>query len=258
MVTDAPPEAPPYDGPLFVEVTAAPGDDTADRSGAAGRVVDCDATPVGSSEESPYGGGVDREPAAALGRSVRSYTPEASGDLRVARTEDDRILYTWETGRRTRLAFIVRHGTGGDHKTGWYVESWARCDWAELPPAWATTRGLQVWTDRHGRPVPTSEVVSHVASGADCLPAGMTVLDLSGGSLEHGRSYAARPDPDYYPYFFTVPYAEGQSLPAGARDTGYERDGRHLWLAADRSRAYVGTTSSVDVWPAEVQPLGCA
>lgn len=258
VVTDAVPQAPPYDGPLFVEVTAPPSDEDADRSGAAGRAVDCDAAPVGYSEETAYGGGVDRDPVDALVRSVRSFTPGASGGLHVARTEADRILYTWETERRTRLAFVVHRGRGGDDKTGWYVESWARCDWAELPPSWAADRGLQLWEDRAGRPVATTTVVSHTASGEDCLPAGMTTLDLAGGSLERGRSYAAHPDPDFYPDFFTVAYAENQPLPASARATGYERDGRQLWLAADGSRAYVGTSSAVDVWPAEVQPLGCA
>ncbi len=47
IVVDAAPEAPPYDGPLYVEITASADDEDADRSGAAGRVVDCDASPVG-------------------------------------------------------------------------------------------------------------------------------------------------------------------------------------------------------------------
>jgi hypothetical protein len=34
--------------------------------------------------------------------------------------------------------------------------------------------------------------------------------------------------------------------------------GRHLWVAPNRSRAFVGTPESVEVWPRTTQRLGCA
>jgi hypothetical protein len=258
VVDAAAPGAPPYDGPLFVEVTAPPSDEDADRSGAAGRVVDCDHGPIGASAADPYDGGeVQPSAEAALTHDVADAPRGATDGFRVSRTEPDRVLYTREIDGRVRLAYVVRHGPAVDGHTGWYVESWARCDWAEFPPATAAALGLQVWTDAAGHRVPTSRIVSE-AGPEHCDWQAMTFLALDGGSLDGGSSYVAHPDPTYYPDYFAVPYAEGRPLPAGAVDTGYRLGDRRLWLAADRSRAYVGTAAAVDVWPAEVQPLGCA
>lgn len=257
VVIDAVPQAPPYEGPLYVEVTAAPDDQEADHSGAAGRVVDCDGPSVGYSEQQPYADSVSRSPVAALERELRQPTRGASSGLREARRETDRVLYVYEVGGRVRQAVIVHRGPaiGGD--VGWHAESWARCDWAELPPALADALGIEVWTDRSGRRVPTSRLSS--SRGPEhCDWQDMTFLSLHGGDLEDGESYVEHPDADLYPDYFTVAYTALSRLPAGARDTGYERNGRHLWLAPDHSRAYVGTTHSVAVWPRVIQPLGCA
>ena len=257
-VTDVAPEAPPYEGPLFVEVTAPLTEEDADRSGAAGLVVDCDFPGIGDSRSSPYdGGSVTRSPAAALTEQVAEVHRHRTDGFREARAEPDRVLYTYEVDRRVKQAYIVHRGPAVDGKTGWYVESWARCDWAEFPPALVEEMGLQVWSDRSGRRVPTSRLVSS-AGPEHCDWQDMTFLSLDGGSLDGGQSYVAHPHPELYPDWFRVAYAEGVELPADATDTGYERDGRHLWLAKDRSRAFVGTEESVDVWPAQTQPLGCA
>jgi hypothetical protein len=47
-------------------------------------------------------------------------------------------------------------------------------------------------------------------------------------------------------------------LPRDAVTTGFQRDGKQLWLAPDKSVAYVGTPSDVEVWPRTVKQLGCA
>jgi len=259
VVVDAAPGSPPYEGPLHVEVTAAPGDENADRSGAAGQVVDCDAPLTGSSESEPYQAGpVSSSPAGALRRELRGYpTRGVTSGLREARREPDRVLYVYEVDRRVKQALIVHHGAALEGGSGWYVESWARCDWAELPPVLAEGLGLQVWTDAAGRRVPTSRVVSS-AGPEHCGWQDMTFLELATGDLESGQTYVEHPDPAYYPDYFTVAYAASADLPATALDTGYERDGQHLWVARDQSRAYVGTRGSVSVWPRTVQPLGCA
>jgi hypothetical protein len=256
VLGDAAPEAPPYEGPLFVEVTAPPTDQRADRSGAAGQVVDCDAPAVGDSRMGTYdGGSVSRTAARALSAGVGE-TYLGSTRFREARVETDRVLYTYEVERRIRQAYIVHRGLAVDGRTGWYVESWARCDWAELPEL-AEKIGLQIWTDGTGRRIPTSELVS--GRGPEhCGWQTMTFLNVRGGDLEDGQTYVANPDPTYYPDYFRVPYRTGQRLPSTARDTGYVLDGRRLWVAADRSRAFVGTASSVEVWPATTQPLACA
>lgn len=257
VLSDAAPEAPPYEGPLFVQVTALPSDERADRSGAAGLVVDCDAPAVGDSRMGVYdGGSVSRTAARALSAGIgEAY--RGSTTFREARAETDRVLYTYEVERRIKQAYIVHRGPAVDGRTGWYVESWARCDWAELPAELADRTGMQIWSDARGRRVPTSEVVS--GSGPEhCGWQDMTFLNVQGGDLEDGQTYVARPATDYYPEYFRVPYVRGARLPSTARDTGYVLDGRRLWIAADRSRAYVGSEQSVEVWPATVQPLGCA
>ena len=259
VVVDAAPEATPYDGPLHVEVTAAPDDGNADRSGAAGRVVDCDFPSTGYSEPGLYQSGpVSRSPAAALTRELREYvTRGATNGLREARRDGDRVLYTYEVDRRVRQAVIVHHGPSVEGTTGWYVESWARCDWAELPAALADGLGLEVWTDGSGRRVPTDRIVS--SKGPEhCDWQQMRFLDLDGGDLEDGQTYVEHPEADLYPDYVRVPYAASSRLPSDARDTHYERQGQHLWIAPDRSRAFVGTSGSVAVWPRTVQRLGCA
>jgi len=255
---DAVPGAVPYDGPLHVEVTAAPDDPTDDHGGAAGQAVDCDATPVGGSRSEPYDGGpVSRSPEAALRRDSREAGPGGREGLREVRREADRVLYVDEVDGRTRQAAVVHRGRSVTGSTGWYVETWARCDWAELPPAWAQEQGTEVWSDAAGHRVPTSRVQSS-AGPAHCGWQDMTFLGLDGGDLDGGQTYVEHPDPAYYPDYFTVAYRRDADLPADAVDTGYERGGRHLWLAPDASRAFVGTRSSVAVWPRTVQPLGCA
>ncbi|MET0694962.1 MAG: hypothetical protein ABWY56_13595 [Propionibacteriaceae bacterium] len=253
------PEAPAYQGPLFVEVTASPTDEKADRSGAAGRVVDCDFPATGDSRPGIYdGGSVSRSPLAALSAAVED-APRGgiTHGFREIRRETDRVLYTFEYEQRIRVAYIVHRGPAVDGNTGWYVESWASCDWAELPPAGAEEIGLQIWTDTAGRRVPTARVVS--GSGPEhCDWQAMTFLNLDGGDLEGGQTYVAHPDPGLYPGYFDVAYAEAARLPGGVTDTGFSLDGRQLWLANDGSRAYVGSEQSVEVWPATTQPLGCA
>ena len=46
-------------------------------------------------------------------------------------------------------------------------------------------------------------------------------------------------------------------LPADAVDTGYQRDGDHLWLSPDEQRAFVGSRADVEIWPRSIQRLGC-
>lgn len=159
------------------------------------------------------------------------------------------MLYTYEVDRRVKQAMIVHRGTALDGEIGWYVESWARCDWAELPPELANDLGLEVWTDESGRRVPTSRVAS--SRGPEhCDWQDMTFLSLDEGDLDGDQTYVEHPHPELYPDYFTVPYARKADLPADARDTGYEHDGQHLWLLApDQSRAFVGMPDSVAVWP---------
>ena len=172
----------------------------------------------------------------------------------MARQEQDRVLYVWavEVGGAVKQAVIVHNGpaTDGAGGPGWYVESWAHCDYSELPRSFTDALGLQIWTDSAGRPVPTTTIESW-GGPEHCDWQSMTFLHL-------GRAvYVRNPQPDLAD-FFATPYEEHADLPAHAVDTGFERNGDRLWLATDRQRAFVGSPQGVEVWPRAVDPLGCA
>lgn len=81
----------------------------------------------------------------------------------------------------------MHRGPAVDGRTGWYVESWARCDWAELPPELAEALGLDVWTDASGRRVPTTRAAS--SRGPEhCNWDDMTFLSLNGAELDGGQT----------------------------------------------------------------------
>lgn len=68
--------------------------------------------------------------------------------------------------------------------------------------------------------------------------------------------YVCDPEPDLAD-FFAEPYVAHHKLPPTAVDTGFERDGHHLWLSPDKQRAFVGTPDDVEIWPRTIKPLGC-
>lgn len=239
-----------YDGPLYVAraQVAHPG------AGAAGDVVDCTAWgDGGSAGQRVYSEGATAgSPAQALevARSEGGFGGVSEG-LLVAKEEDDRVLYVLEVEGVIKQAVIVRNGpaTDGAGGPGWYVESWAHCDYSELPRTFTDSIGLQIWTDSTGRAVPTTTVESW-AGPEHCDWQSMTVLHL--GKSEYVRD----PLPELAGHF-AEPYKEHTVLPVDAVDTGFERDGRHLWLSRDKQRAYVGTKDDVEAWPRTVQHLGC-
>jgi len=239
-----------YAGPLHVARTAA----THPSAGAAGDVVDCDAWGDGGSS----GDGVYAEGATADSPSGALETARGEGGfggvqegLQVAREEDDRVLYVVEVGGVVKEAVVVHDGpaTEGAGGPGWYVESWATCDYSELPRSFTDSIGLQIWSDAHGDPAPTSAIESWKGP-EHCDWQSMTFLSL--GQAEYVRNPERGLDE-----FFAGPYREHAVLPDDAVDTGFERDGDHLWLSPDKERAYVGTSQDVEVWPSTVQPLGC-
>ncbi len=68
--------------------------------------------------------------------------------------------------------------------------------------------------------------------------------------------FVGNPSPDFADLLQTT-YAAHAVLPGGARDTGYERDGRQLWVT-DEAAYLVGPDGDAERWPAEKEPIGCA
>jgi hypothetical protein len=159
------------------------------------------------------------------------------------------VLYTFEVGGVVKLAVVTHRGTGVDGSTGWYVESWASCDLAELPDWVAARAGYQIWSDREGR-VATTRVVSYAGS-EHCDWQDATILQLG------NRTWWRNP-PDELGQYFDQSYAEGMHLPADAVATPYSREGERLWLSPDKLAAYVGTRRDVERWVSPGRRLGCA
>ena len=238
-----------YDGSLYAPDA---------RWGAAGQVVDCDLRGVrgGNNAGSLYDNGEAADsPEAALEVAMsESGIDGVTSGYTEARAEDGRVLFAYERDDSIKQAVVVRDGPtlGGE---GWYVESWARCDLAELPIAIAESQGLQIWTDEDDNPVSTRDV-SAWEGPEHCDWEEMTFLYLN-SDLEH--AYVRNPDAELIEDFFSEDYRADIALPADAVDTGYRRGGETLWLSADGARAYVGDDpKAVEAWPRTTQRLGCA
>ena len=240
-----------YTGPLVVTRDEA----VHPNAGAAGNVVECAAWGRGGvQDEAVYAEGATAEsPEEALEVAASEWLVDGPTEgLRVAAREDDRVLWVLELDGEVKQAVVVRdgpatEGAGGD---GWYVESWARCDNAELPRSWNERIGLLVWEDAEtGEPVPTTEVVAW-RGPEHCDWQSMTLLHL-------GRAVYVRDPVPGLGDFFAEPWRPHTELPADAVDTGYRRSGESLWLSADRQRAFVGSRDDVELWPRTVQSLGC-
>ena len=255
----ATPTPTPYEGPLWAPPDPAlqPWHDP----GAAGRVVDCDQPVLGETSTEPFTGGeVGETPESGL-QAWRddSQWPGFDGKMRAVRTEADRVLFTYAAGGRTLQAAVVHRGpaargTGaGADGIAWWVESSARCDVVEHPDGLAESWGLEVWTDAAGRRI-SSQVISSSTSDGDCLTKGLRMLRLGNGATDH-REYVAHGDD--YPGFTDEPFQTDVRLPADAVDSGYAHGDEHLWFSADESRAYVGGPETFELWPREIEVLGC-
>ena len=241
-----------YDGPLHVTRSEA----EHPLAGAAGDVVGCTTWGGGgTSGAGVYGeGATANSPAKALevARSEGGFGGVQNG-LLVAKEEEDRVLYVVEVEGMVKQAVIVRDGpaTEGAGGSGWYVESWAHCDYSELPRTFTDSIGLQIWADTAGSAAPTTAIESWTGP-THCDWQSMTFLYLG------KATYVRDPQPELVADYFADPYQEHAELPADGFDSGFERDGDHLWLSPDKQRAFVGTKDDVEVWPRTVQPLGCA
>ncbi len=241
-----------YHGPLHVRVPHPHKAPKPERFGAAGHVIDCRTTVgvTGGLPGSDYDGEMADSADGALQVAEDNWPIDgAMDDYRVAARTASRVLYVYRVDRRVKEALIVHHGrtiTG----PGWHLESWARCDWSEFPDDVAEQDGRQIWRDASGHRAPTPRVVSFTGP-AHCDWQSMTFLHLG------KATYVRAPQAELKAYF-DQPYRAHLRLPEHARDTGYHRDGSHLWVSPDRQRAYVGERGDVEQWPRTVKPLGCA
>jgi hypothetical protein len=186
---------------------------------------------------------------------------EGSGTPHVPYTETARhgggVLLTWTVGSTVLAAYVLRDGTQDtDGNRGWGVSSYAVCDPATWPPRLSDAAGIEVWTDARGHRVPTT-VIQSVPGPEHCGWQRTTFLFLGADGAD-GEFYRD-PDGDLRQYL-SGSYQADASVPADARDTGYRRDGRELWLAGDKKAAYlVAAEGDAERWPGPVgRPIRCA
>lgn len=256
----APVRITPYAGPLDLPV--APGDEATvtQRAGSAARALECDGAPADGGSGA-YDSGLETAQSTAEG-ALRDFLDSESVALvvprtgyRVERRDRDRVLLSYDVDGRTRVAFVAETGVRDYRKrTGWGISAWATCDQSELPAAADSGLSTRVWLDSAGHRVPTSQIRSYDDA---CDSAGTTFLLLG-------------PEVSVPPYvrdlhremtsLLTSAYRDRTTLPRAATDTGFGRDGRRLWLSADRLSAYLVSTADprdVQLWPRARRAIAC-
>jgi hypothetical protein len=266
-VIAADPAGTPYDGPMDVTPDY---DDYAtplEASGSAGLALECTGEPRRGGGGDYVDGGLETvqdSPEAALDNYLDQNSSQLPGDgYRVERVDGGRVLLSWDVEDRTRVAFVVHDDiTDFNGDTGWGVESWSSCDPAELGADFAEELDVDLWTDADGQLVPTSGVVSY-AGPEHCDWQDTTWLRL-GQAADNDRDFdtylSGDEDGMFADQLSTEPDASSE-LPEDAVDTGWQRDGRELWLGDDPRAAYlvsIDDESDVQLWPAATEQMGCA
>lgn len=247
----------PYIGPLYVGPEDAR-NETERKTGAAGRVISCTTRIGGGFRPGRYEGGeTGRSPESGRKTGLDEGTLDGpqQGYL-LERQESERALFTYRVDGVAKMAVVLLDGPALGGPAGWHPESWAHCDPSEFPDAALRPGSLEIWTDDQGRRAPTYEIRSS-RGAAHCDWTDMTFLTLD---EDEEHQYVRRAQTEYVGDFFAERYRTAVPLPRDAVDSGYRRDGRQLWLSADRKRAYVGRpgAATVELWPRTTQMLGCA
>jgi hypothetical protein len=253
----------PYRGPLHVPIVAA-GDNASvlDRSGAAGRALECRYPPYGGGQGVYHDGLIDVESTFVdaadefIGPDNGGATLPSTG-YRVERRVGDRVLLSFDVRGRTKVAIILRDGiTDYRDAVGWGVETWAACDPAEYPADTVADLGIGVWHDADGRPVPIARVESFPGR-AFCDYSDVDFVQI--GNDRRAIDYVRDPQGQLTKYL-RVPYDGDARLPADAINTGFHRGGRGLWFGPDTRAVYLVSDSGqrqVERWPAPKPGFGC-
>lgn len=245
----ASPAPDPYSGPLYVKVTDPGNPDVRVRAGAAVGALECSGAPYLGESNASDGGDDSKDALEDFLKSPGFGLPRRG--YRVERQEPGRVLFSYDVAGKTKVAIIVSNAERPGFERRWHVESFADCNPAELPEAVSAEVGVQVWTDRNGVRVPTTVIESRQGpEHCNWQTATFLYLDKqsfirdSEGVLS-GTTFRAMFDAD-------------TTLPADATDTGYRLGDRALWLAADKTAAYVVSGNKVERWPAPREQVGCA
>jgi hypothetical protein len=263
---EADPAGTPYDGPMHVERDYSDTATPLKASGAAGLALECTGEPHRGGGGDYVDGGLETvqdSPEEALEDWVdQEWAGVPADGYRVERVDGGRVLLSWDVEERTRVAVVVHDDiTDFNDDTGWGVESWSSCDPAELGVDVAEDLGFEVWTDADGRPEPTTDIRSFPGS-EHCDWQDITWL-VVGQETEYDRDFdtylSGLADGIPADHLSTEPDTSA-SLPSDAVATGWQRDGREVWLGDSPRAAYlvsVDDESDVELWPATTERIGC-
>jgi hypothetical protein len=262
VVVQGDPVPSPYDGPMDLPIDYRDRATVVERSGSAGRALECDGDPYDGGG-ADYDSGLASVQDSATGALDNLFDEDPVGRLpedgyRIERVERGRVLFSYDVEHRTRIALVASddvRGYKGDE--GWGVEVWAACDPAELPPRVTDALGIEVWNDASGRRAPVGEVESY-RGPEHCGWQDITFLLLRSG--DDTREYVRDPRGELADFLQTA-YDGSATLPAGATNTALHRDRRELWLSNTGDAAYLVSlqdTEDVERWPASNEPIRCA
>jgi len=251
----------PYHGPMYIRPDFSDRATAQERSGAAGRALECEGEPYDGGGGDYVDGGLVSVQSDAR-EALENHQDEAGlldvprEGFVVERIDGDRVLFSYDVGERTKVAYIAADGirdVGDD--VGWGIEAWASCDPAEFPAGVTDDLGIRVWHDRQGDRVPVS-TITHYPGPEHCDWQDITFLSMGDGRTQYVGDRTGE-----FADLLETTYDGDAVLPEDATDTGYEYDDWHLWLVADRSAAYVvdvDDRSEVERWPASNDTIACA
>jgi hypothetical protein len=233
-----------------------------ERTGAAGRALECDTAPyTGGPAEYDIGlASVQGSAEEALSNYfAEEYPlPAPQQGYRVERADDGRVLFSFDVAQRSKVVFIAADGVVDfDGDRGWGIETWAECDPSELPAEVTEALGIQVWHDAAGNRVPVT-VIRSSQGPEHCDWQDITFLHI--GPQRDAEEYLRDTTGELADLLSTT-YDGAATVPRNATDTGLRRDGRQLWLGPDHDAAYLVSLDDpgdVERWPAAKRPIGCA
>ncbi len=229
--------------------------DPSGRAGAAAKFIDCeygvwqggwtsDFGPLGSGA-SPDGALDDMIEGEALG------IPDEG--LRAVGRDQDRVLYTYEVAGSPKLSVVIADSKNValDTEDRWAIKTFASCDPAEFDPSTDDQFPMNVWQDADENRVATS-VIRSARGPEHCGWESATFLTLD------GVRYISDPEGVLRTSGPGSPFDGDTELPSDATDTGYQREGRRLWLSDDRSTAFIVRSNVVEAWPTSTEQFDCA
>lgn len=241
-----------------VDLSATPVADAVDpggRAGAAADLVECEHglwQGGWSMDFGPLGSGPDPD-AAITSMTASGLLPSPPGGFTAVAQGQGRIAYTYNVDGRPRFAAVVAdtEEVPLDATDRWAVEVFASCDPAEFDPSADARSGYKIWLDTDGGRVPTS-VVAESSGPEHCGWESVTFLTVD------DKTFVADPEGVLPEDHVTATFDDDAELPSDAVDTGYHRNGKHLWLAADGHSAFLVDEETVQGWPALTEGVACA